>query len=333
MLSSGPMKASGLRLCACVLFLLVAAAALAGADASTVTTEPIFSAGGGPVLPLAPERSAMTTAQGALLGLIEGLTEFLPVSSHGHLAVARSLMGLTSTPEEKLASEAYAICIQAGAIIAILLVCFARIRAMARGIVGRDREGVRLLGRIAVAFVPAALIGLLLGDRIAQSLHGTWPIAAAWLVGGIFILGVLARPRPDGGKPLEGLSWESALIIGLAQVVALWPGVGRSLALIGAALLLGLSASAAVEFSFLLGLFTLGAATVQEGIRHGQDIVRIFGWVSPSAGLVIAGLSAFGAARWLMDYLRERSLAVFGWYRIGIAVFVGALAAMRIIAA
>lgn len=286
-----------------------------------------MKAGGGSLLPLDPPRSTMSVPQAALLGLVEGVTEFLPVSSTGHLTVVQNLLGLLATPEEKEASDAFAICIQAGAIIAVFLVSFGRIRKMVNGIFGRDRDGLLLLGKIAVAFVPAAILGLFLESRIKQHLFGIWPVAAAWLVGGIFILAVLSRRRQKEGAPLESLGWESALLIGCAQAIALWPGVSRSLVTIAGGLFVGLSVSAAVEFSFLLGLVTLGAATAYEAVRRGHEIVQAFGWAAPAVGLVVAAISAFAAVRWMVEYLRTRSLAVFGWYRIAAAVAVAVLAA------
>ncbi len=282
-----------------------------------------MSAGGGKLLPLdstPTQRSSMTLAQAALLGLVEGITEFLPVSSTGHLLIVQQLLGLNATPEETAASDAFAIVIQAGAIVAVIFALFGRIKSVFAGIFGRDRDGLRLFANLVVALVPAAIIGLLFEARIQRYLYGVWPIVAAWVVGGIFILVVLNRRRVKEGKPLEGLTWQSALIIGLAQAVALWPGVSRSLATIAGGLLVGISMTGAVEFSFLLGLLTLGGATVYEGMKRGHEIVASFGYVAPAVGLVVAAVAAFIAVRWMLDYLRTRSLAIFGWYRIGAAV-------------
>jgi len=316
-------------------FLVFAAVALLltsslGAQAAT---GPTLTAGGGQLLPMQPGRSTMSAPQGALLGLVEGLTEFLPVSSTGHLLLVQNLLGLSATPQEKDASDAFAIVIQLGAIIAVFLVSFGRIRTIFAGIVGRDKEGLRLFGNLVVAFIPAAILGLLLEARIQKHLYGMWPVAAAWAVGGIFILVVLNRRRASEGKPLESLGWQWALIIGVAQALALWPGVSRSLVTIAAGLLVGLSISAAVEFSFLLGLVTLGAATIYEGLKRGHDIVTMFGWSSPIIGLVVAGIAAFAAVRWMIGYLRTRSLAVFGWYRLGIAALAVALVLGGVISA
>ena len=290
---------------------------------SAAAPGPTFNAAGGDLVPVEPR--AMSVPQAVLLGVVEGVTEYLPVSSTGHLTVVQDLLGLWATPEEKSASDAYAICIQAGAILAVLLIYRLRLKGMVSGLIGRNPEGLRLAGALVVAFVPAAFFGLFLEARIKHYLYGIWPVAAAWLVGGIFILAVLARRRTGEGKALEGLTWQMALLVGLAQVLALWPGVSRSLATIAAGLFVGLTLSAAVEFSFLLGLFTLGAATIYEGLKLGPEIVRTFGWLSPVAGLVAAAVAAFIAVRWMVEYLRTRSLAIFGWYRIGIALMVGVL--------
>jgi len=270
----------------------------------------------------------MSAPQGAILGLVEGITEFLPVSSTGHLLVVQDLLGLSRTPEEKSASDAFAICIQLGAILAVFVVSFGRIRRIFAGIFGRDRDGLRLFGNIVVAFIPAALIGLLLEETIKQYLFGLWPVVGAWVVGGLFILVVLNKRRLKEGTALESLGWQSALLIGFAQVLSLWPGVSRSLVTIAGGLLVGLSMSAAVEFSFLLGLLTLGAATIYEGLKKGHEIIQTFGWTSPIIGFVVAAVAAFVAVQWMVSYLRTRSLAVFGWYRIAVAlVAVGLVAA------
>jgi len=318
----------GLAVCAIAILL---AAPVFGQASTDAAPGPTFSAGGAESPPAEPR--AMSVPQAALLGVVEGVTEYLPVSSTGHLTVVQDLLGLWATPEEKNASDAYAICIQAGAILAVLLIYRLRLKAMLSGLVGRSPEGLRLLGALVLAFIPAAFFGLFLEGRIKHYLYGIWPVAAAWLVGGIFILAVLARRRPGEGKALEGITWRAALLIGLAQVIALWPGVSRSLATIAAGLFVGLTLSAAVEFSFLLGLLTLGAATVYEALKLGPEIIRTFGWLSPVIGLAVAAIAAFVAVRWMVEYLRTRSLAIFGWYRIGIAILVGVLVVTGILKA
>jgi undecaprenyl-diphosphatase len=312
-------------LCLCCLF----PAAIPADESPGFTAGPAVQA-------LEPQRpSALTLPKAVLLGAIEGLTEFLPVSSTGHLAVAERFLGIGRTPAEKRAADAYAIVIQGGAILAVLLVSLGRIRSMIRGLLGRDRDGLRLLANLAIAFVPAAVIGLLL-EPLRERLYGIWPIVGAWIVGGLLIL-LLVRERSAGvragagapataGKALESLTWRTSLVIGLAQAVAIWPGVSRSLVTIAAALLIGLSVPAAVEFSFLLGLITLGAATGYEAVKSGGEIVAAFGVVTPVVGFVVAAVCAFAAVRWMVSWLKKRSLSVFGWYRIGIGAVVAALA-------
>ncbi len=310
---------------------LFAPSAAAADDASG----PGFTAGPA-VSALEPERgSALSLPKAVVLGVIEGLTEYLPVSSTGHLAVAERLLGIGRTPAEKSAADSYAIVIQGGAILAVLLVSLGRIRAMLRGLVGKDRDGLKLLVNLVVAFVPAAAIGLAT-ESLRARLYGTWPIVGAWIVGGLAIL-ALVRARSTGvrggdtapeplGRPLESLAWQSALLIGFAQAIAIWPGVSRSLVTIAAAMLIGLSVPAAVEFSFLLGLVTLGAATGYEVVKSGSEIVASFGVLTPLVGFAVAAVCAFLAVRWMVGWLKKRSLSVFGWYRIGIGVVVGALA-------
>jgi undecaprenyl-diphosphatase len=273
----------------------------------------------------------LSAGKALLLGAVEGLTEFLPISSTGHLLVAGRLLGLGRDEGGKAAANAYAVCIQLGAILAVLVVSFPWIRRMARGLFGRDAAGLRLLGRLVLAFLPAALIGLLLEGRLKQHLFNVPAVAAAWAAGGLFILLALRKPGGAGGRSLEELDWHTALWIGLAQVLALWPGISRSLATLGAGILLGLSVPAAVEFSFLLGLATLGVATVYEALSKGREIVAQFGWLNPLLGLAAAALTAFLAVRWMISYLNRRSPAVFGWYRLGAAAAAAALLAAGVL--
>ena len=162
----------------------------------------------------------------------------------------------------------------------------------------------------------------MLGDTIQQELFGTGPVAAAWIVGGIAILvfvRVFRRP-PNVGIRIEEIGARQAIVIGLAQALALWPGVSRSLVTIVAALLVGLTLPAAVEFSFLLGLATLSAASLYEIAKHGSEVIDAFGWVSPIVGIVAAFIAAVLAIKWLVDYLSNHDLSIFGYYRIVVGV-------------
>jgi undecaprenyl-diphosphatase len=288
--------------------------------------------------------SGMTRGQAAVLGLVEGLTEYLPVSSTGHLLLAQHVMGLggtkgNPTPDEqrsKQAADAYAICIQAGAILAVLGLYMRRVRQMVVGIMGKDPAGLNMVSNIVAGFVPAAVIGLLFESPIKKYLFGLRPVVAAWFVGGFAILAVawVRQRRPQNerrDKPLEELTWKMALIIGFAQCIAMWPGVSRSLITIVGGLLVGLSLPAAVEFSFLLGMVTLGAATGYDALKHGQIMLQMYDFLSMSTGFVVAFISAVLSVKWMVSYLNRHGLSLFGYYRVGIAAVVAALMVMRVL--
>ncbi len=264
-----------------------------------------------------------------ILGLVEGITEFLPVSSTGHLLVVQKLLGLGGTESSDLALDTYAICIQAGAILAVVVLYRERITQMLQGAIGRSEQGRQLLLATIAAFVPTVLIALALQDPIRSRLFGPGPIAVAWVVGGIAILAIVRTGLFDrGGSAITEITIRQAVIIGVAQSLALWPGMSRSLVTIIAAVLVGLSLAAAVEFSFILGLATLSAATLYEGMRNGGNLVDTFGVVTPAIGLVVAFVSAVVAVRWMVSWLQTRGFAIFGWYRIVAGLSVGvALAA------
>ncbi len=259
--------------------------------------------------------------QALVLGLVEGITEYLPVSSTGHLLVAQRLLGIA--PSE--ASNAYAIAIQAGAIAAVLGLYRARVAQMARGILGKDATGLRILTSLVIAFLPAALLGVAFDDLIESYLFGPWPVIAAWVLGGLVILGVSGRLKPASGSALEALGGRAAFLIGMAQCVAMWPGISRSLATILGGLAVGLTMAAAVEFAFLLGLVTLGAATAYKALGSGAVMLQAYGVVPLVVGFVTAWLFAVIAVRWMVTWLERRGLAVFGWWRLLVATATAAL--------
>jgi undecaprenyl-diphosphatase len=259
--------------------------------------------------------------QALILGLVEGITEYLPVSSTGHLLVAQRLMGIPASE----AANAYAIVIQAGAIAAVLLLYRERVRSMHRGLSGRDAQGRRLAQCLLLAFVPAALLGLLFDKRIEQHLFGPWPVVAAWAVGGLLLLWIGRGLGGRAGQPLEQLGPRLALIVGLFQCLALWPGVSRSLATILGGLVGGLSMVAAVEFSFLLGLLTLGAATGYKALGSGAAMLEAYGLPELLTGFLVAFVSAVLAVRWMVAWLSSRGLALFGWWRLLAALAVAGL--------
>jgi undecaprenyl-diphosphatase len=263
-----------------------------------------------------------------VLGVVEGLTEFLPVSSTGHLLVTGRVLGVDGTD----AFDSYAIAIQAGAILAVLALYRERIRSVLSGLAGRDASGRRLAVNLVVAFLPAAVIGLLLEDAIKSRLFQPWAIALAWAVGGVLIL-VTERRRPVGGhgRHLDELTVRTALVIGFCQAFAMWPGTSRSLVTILAGLAVGLHVAAAVELSFLLGLVTLGAATVYETLNNGGVMLAEYGVARPMVGLLAALVSALAAVTWMVNRLQSHGLALFGWYRLAAAALLVVLVAAGIV--
>ena len=285
----------------------------------------------------------MAPWQAFILGVIEGITEYLPVSSTGHLIVAQRLMGIgTGSLESKAAADAFAVCIQGGAILAVLGLYSKRVFQMIRGVFGKDSEGLRLAINIIAGFIPAMVLGMLLNHWIKDHLFGMWPVITAWIIGGVGIL-VTAwwnkrNPPKGGGKELVDLTWKTAAIIGLLQCVAMCPGTSRSLMTICGGLLVGLSIRAAVEYSFLLGVLTLTAATAKDAIDKVKDIpeyntlfggtklmIHEYGMLPMAVGIVAAAVSAALAVKWLVSYLQSHGLSAFGWYRIGIGLIIGSL--------
>jgi undecaprenyl-diphosphatase len=267
-----------------------------------------------------------------ILGIVEGLTEYLPVSSTGHLLLTQRGLGIP----QSLSADAFAICIQAGAIVAVLGLYFSRVRQMVLGVMGRDAQGLQMAMNVIAAFLPAAIIGVLFEKPIKKYLFGgeawgLWPIVAAWFFGGVAILVVswwqAARQTKShqSGLSLEALTWRMAVVVGLIQCIAMWPGVSRSLVTIVGGVIVGLSLPAAVEFSFLLGLLTLTAATVYDGLKYGDEMMQSFGAVALFFGFLGAWISAVLAVKWMVAYLKRHGMQIFGYYRIALAIVVTVL--------
>lgn len=262
----------------------------------------------------------MTVLESIILGLVEGLTEYLPVSSTGHLIITQYLLGL----EDSDAMKAFSICIQGGAILAVLGLYFQRVREMWRGVCGKSPAGLRMLINTILGFLPAAVIGLICADYIKGYLFNAETVMLTWALGGMVILLYVRRRKQSGkgfgGKDLDELTWKQAIGVGFFQCIAMIPGTSRSLMTMLGGIFVGLSVPAAVEFSFLLGLITLGAATVYDGMKYGADMVSSIGWPAIIAGSITAWASAIVAVKWMVSYLNRHSLAIFGWYRIAAAL-------------
>jgi len=277
--------------------------------------------------------------QAIVLGVVEGITEYLPVSSTGHLILASGLMGLSDTPEGHKAVSAFNIVIQGGAILAVLGLYRQRVWQMVKGLLGKDRDGLRLATNILVAFLPAAVLGLAFNDLIEEHLFSATVVLAMLALGGIYMIAldkaiVAPRRKEEAGMTLDELQPFRALIIGLLQCVAMVPGTSRSMMTITGGVLVGLKPRDAAEFSFLLGLPTLGGACVltlfkdftrPEGEASMFDII---GWPAVVVGMLVSTVSAMLAVKWLVGFLNKHGLAPFGWYRLVLtAVMLGALLA------
>jgi undecaprenyl-diphosphatase len=259
----------------------------------------------------------------ALLGLVEGLTEFLPVSSTGHLILVSQWLG--SVDE---GAKSFDIVIQLGAILAVVLHYRRLFAERLRGFLRGDPESRRLFGALVVAFVPAAVVGLLLGKTIKRVLFGPLPVAAALFVGGVLMI-IVERVRKargiEGVSGTEHVTWQRALLIGCGQCFALWPGMSRSMSTIVAGQLAGLSTPTAAEFSFLLSVPTLGAATVYEAYKSRHELAQ-GGGPQLLVGLVVSFVVAWLVISAFLRYLSRRGLEPFGYYRIALAAVVLALA-------
>jgi undecaprenyl-diphosphatase len=275
-------------------------------------------------------KKELTNVKAAVLGLVEGITEFLPVSSTGHLLVAERVLNVGQNNNTKEATDAYTVIIQLGAILAVLVVSWRRIQSIIMGLIGKSEEGRKLLIALICAIVPTAIIGLVLDKTAEKYLLKVPVVAAAWILGAIAIFLLQARYKnaQAGGKALELLTPKNAVVIGLVQTLAVaLPGTSRSLVTILAAVVLGFSLSAAVEFSFLLGLATLSAAALLKIKTDGQLVLDTFGTTAPLIGLVVAAVAAGVAVKWMISYLNSHDLRLFGIYRIGAAVVTLALLA------
>jgi len=285
--------------------------------------------------------TALTPWHAAILGLVEGITEYLPVSSTGHLILVTSLLGLDRSADAKRNIDAFEIVIQGGAILAVVGLYWPRIVQIAMGLIGKNPAGFRLAINLAIAFIPAAILGVLLKDRIEQHLFHPAPVLAALGIGGLamIIIGRWQRAyfRVNGDDPsgphsfvdLEHLTWKRALLIGALQCLALWPGTSRSMVTIVGGMIAGMRPKHAAEFSFLLGLPTLGGAclySLAKNLRGGHpNMFETLGPIPIVIGIAVAAISAAIAVRWLVGFLSRHGLSAFGWYRIALCAVMAIL--------
>jgi undecaprenyl-diphosphatase len=250
-----------------------------------------------------------------VLGIVEGLTEFIPVSSTGHLILASSLLGF-----EGKRAETFEVFIQLGAILSVVWEYRVRLWRMTTGFIqgGSSRAfGLKLL----LAFLPAAFVGLLVHDYISEYLFSPGTVAAALIVGAVLILIIEAMHLEVRTRNVESVTWTQAFLVGVAQCLSLWPGFSRSAATILGGLTVGLDRRSAVEFSFFLAIPTMFAATFYDLAKNWSHLESgDLSWLALT--FVISFFVAWASIRWLLHFVSNHSFRIFAWYRIIVGVIV-----------
>ncbi|MFM0645812.1 undecaprenyl-diphosphate phosphatase [Paraburkholderia bryophila] len=255
-----------------------------------------------------------------ILGVVEGLTEFLPVSSTGHLIVAGSLLNFTDAH-----AKTFDVVIQLGAILAVCWEFRRRIGSVVTGLPSRP-DARRFTLNVIIATIPAIVLGLLFEKSIKAALFSPVPVAFALVAGGVVILWAEARQRARGNAParvqnVDELSPLDALKVGLAQCFALIPGMSRSGSTIIGGMLFGLERRVATEFSFFLAIPIIFGATAYE-LYKDWHLLSVDALGSFALGFVAAFVSAFACVRWLLRYISAHDFTVFAWYRIGFGLLI-----------
>jgi undecaprenyl-diphosphatase len=250
-----------------------------------------------------------------ILGIIEGLTEFLPISSTGHLILASALLDFN---DEK--GKVFAIVIQLGAILAVCWEYRAKIANVVSDI-GSRQDANRFVLNLLIAFLPAAILGLLFIKTIKQYLFHPVPVAAAFIIGGVLILWAERRNHVVEVERVEDMDWTHALKVGLMQCLALIPGTSRSGATIIGGLFFGLSRKAATEFSFFLAIPVMFAATFYD-LYKNHEILNFNDASVFAVGFIASFVSALIAVRGLLRFISHHDFTVFAWYRIGFGIIV-----------
>lgn len=251
----------------------------------------------------------------ALLGIVEGLTEFLPISSTGHLILTGALLDFN---DER--GKVFEIVIQFAAILAVCWEYREKIVSVAVGF-PREPGARRFVFNLLIAFMPAAVLGLLFAKAIKDYLFAPIPVAMAFIIGGLFILWAERRDHRTTVLMVDEMNWKNALKVGCAQAFALIPGTSRSGATIIGGLFFGLSRKAATEFSFFLAIPTLTAATFYEVVKY-RDLFHAGDTDLFAVGAVASFVSAFLCVRWLLRYISQHDFTIFAWYRIAFGLIV-----------
>ncbi|MBO7170898.1 MAG: undecaprenyl-diphosphate phosphatase [Clostridia bacterium] len=265
-----------------------------------------------------------------LIGIVEGITEWLPVSSTGHMLLLDKLLGM----ETKVSEEFYSfflVAIQLGAALAVFVLFLQRLNPFAKKKNEKEKKNTwRLWLYIIIGMLPAAVIGIPLDDFFEEHLYGYPVIAAALIAYGIAFIVIerLKKSKPCKVEVIEDMSWKTALYIGCFQVLSLIPGTSRSGSTILGGMLLGVSRTVAAEFSFLMALPVMAGASVLRGLKFVLSEVGISAteWLILGVGTVVAFLVSILAIRFLLGFVRKHSFEVFGWYRIALGLVVILLA-------
>ncbi len=255
-------------------------------------------------------------AKAAIMGVVEGLTEFLPISSTGHLILAGSLLGFD---DEK--AKVFDIAIQTGAIVAVIIVYWQKIRDTLVAL-PTQRQAQRFALNVLIAFLPAVVLGLLFGKAIKANLFNAPVVATTFILGAFVILWAEKRPRETVRiHEIDAMTWQDALKVGLVQCFAMIPGTSRSGATIIGGMLLGLSRKVATDFSFYLAIPTLIGAGVYSLYKERASLsaadLPLF-----LVGLVVSFIAAWVCVRWLLRYIATHSFSPFAWYRIAFGIIV-----------
>lgn len=261
-----------------------------------------------------------------ILGIVEGITEFLPISSTGHLIVFSQLLN----SEMGRLGGTFEIFIQLGAVVAVFVYYFSDIRKQVTT-VHKDPTVQRLWINIVIAAIPAAILGFLLRDFVKETLFNPLVIAITLIIGGVIFILIERTPRPETeGQTMNAITFKQAGIIGMFQALAIIPGVSRAGATILGGLLNGINRSVITQFSFYLAIPVLGGATIIDLILsldelQSGDLLYLF------IGAIISGIVAWVAIRWLLTYISKNSFMVFGYYRIFAGIIILVLFATQVL--
>jgi undecaprenyl-diphosphatase len=256
-----------------------------------------------------------TALQAVILGVVEGLTEFLPISSTGHQIVVADLLGFGGER-----AMAFNIIIQLGAILAVMWEYRRKILITVFN-VPRQPEAQRFTANLLIAFLPAVVIGVAFADLIHEYLFNAITVAAALIIGGLVMLWAERRQHEVTVEEVDDMTWKEALKIGFAQCLAMIPGTSRSASTIIGGLLFGLSRRAATEFSFFLAMPTMVGAAVYSGYKY-RELFQPGDLPVFALGFVVSFIFAMVAVRALLKFIANHSYAVFAWYRIGFGLLI-----------